>query len=43
MGPDGFPIHFYQDCWPIIKSDLKRMLIHPQKKKKQGQVQTSPS
>ena len=26
-GPDGFSIHFYKVCWPIIKFDLLRMII----------------
>lgn len=24
-GPDGFPIEFYQQCWPIIKDDMVRL------------------
>ena len=26
-GPDGFSIHFYKVCWPIIKSDLLCMIF----------------
>ena len=26
-GPNGFSIHFYKVCWPIIKSNLLRMII----------------
>ena len=25
-GLDGFSIHFYRICWPIIKNDLLRMI-----------------
>ena len=25
-GPDGFSIHFYKACWPLIKFDLCKML-----------------
>ena len=35
-GPDGFLIHFYKVCWPIIKSDLLRMINAFQKKAKMG-------
>jgi len=30
-GPDSFTIHFYQDCWDLIKYDLIQMLIYVQK------------
>ena len=35
-GPDGFSIHFYKVCWPIIKSDLFRLVSAFQKKAKVG-------
>jgi len=35
-GPDGFSIHFYKACWPIIKTDLLRMIFAFQKKAKMG-------
>ena len=25
-GPDGFSIHFFRICWPVIKYDLLRMI-----------------
>ena len=33
-GPDGFSIHLYKVCWPIINSDLLCMVSAFQKKKK---------
>ena len=35
-GPDGFSIHFYRICWPIIKKDLLRMVSSFLKKGKIG-------
>ena len=35
-GPDGFSFHFYKVCWPIIKTDLIRMVSAFQKKGKVG-------
>ena len=35
-GPDGFSFHFYKVCWPIIKSDLVRMVTAFQRKGKVG-------
>ena len=35
-GPDGFSIHFYKVCWPIIKSDLLCQVSAFQKKAKVG-------
>jgi hypothetical protein len=26
LGPDGFTLHFYKKCWPIIKLDFIRMI-----------------
>jgi len=26
LGPDGFPIRFFQHFWDVIKWDLKKML-----------------
>ena len=34
--PDGFSIHFYKVCWPIIKSNLLRMVSAFQTKAKMG-------
>ena len=34
--PDGFSIHFYKVCWPIIKFDLLHMVSAFQKKAKMG-------
>jgi hypothetical protein len=30
-GPNSFTIHFYQDCWDLIKYDLIQMLRYVQK------------
>jgi hypothetical protein len=27
LGPDGFPVEFYQACWDIIKDDLMVMFV----------------
>ena len=27
MGPDGFTIAVFQDCWDVIKDDLVRMFV----------------
>ena len=35
-GPDGFSIHFFKGCWPIIKFDLICMVSSLQKKGKVG-------
>ena len=35
-GLDGFSIHFYKVCWPIIKTDLLRMVSAFHKKAKMG-------
>ena len=34
--PDGFSFHFYKVCWPIIKTDLVRMVSTFQRKGKVG-------
>ena len=34
--PDGFSIHFYKVCWPIIKINLLWMVSAFQKKAKMG-------
>ena len=36
LGPDGFSIHFYRICWPIIKYDLLRMISSFLRKAKIG-------
>lgn len=30
-GPESFTIHFFKECWNIIKVDIKRMLKYVQK------------
>ena len=35
-GPDGFSIHFYRVCWPVIKQDLLRMITSFLRKAKVG-------
>ena len=35
-GPHGYSIHFFKVCWPIIKSDLLRMILAFQRKVKLG-------
>lgn len=32
-GPDGFPIEFYQQCWPIIKDDMVKLFADFDKNK----------
>jgi hypothetical protein len=35
-GPDGFTLHFYRNCWTIIKTDLICMIRYVQKSLQDG-------
>jgi hypothetical protein len=36
LGPDGCTIRFYQNCWEIIKSDLRKLILKAQRCSKIG-------